>query len=440
MRRFLYITPYFPPQTRVGALRPLKFARHLPDYGWAPVVLCDLWPKAKTDPTLLEAVPESTIVVRSYSRRARSAEDFHTRRWSGQRDEDRHKVRRPGRENSLVASIPDWLNNPELVPLGEHSYRMPYALRRAHETLERFPCDAIVVNADPYAACLVGARLKHETGLPLVLDLRDPWAPCELRRPRRPMPVRVVVDRLEKRCISAADRVILNTKTTWEDYRAFYPQLGAERFEWIRNHSDPGLIGGGDHRGFDRYTMLFLGNFGRFIKADVLINVLAMLKSRGLGADKVQLVVTGDFPAAAWKMASGMGVGNMVHLHEHVPYREIGSIMNAADLLVLLIQPRGRQRLAAKLFDYLASERPILAVSENEELRQMLDDSGAGATFGYEQAAAIADHIEAEIGRGRQRKAARNPIGVTSAEASKKLAGILDAIAQPQAERAVHAR
>ncbi|MFT5993917.1 MAG: hypothetical protein ACI82G_002922, partial [Bradymonadia bacterium] len=35
----LYITPYFPPATKVGALRPLKFVRHLGAHGWRVVVL-----------------------------------------------------------------------------------------------------------------------------------------------------------------------------------------------------------------------------------------------------------------------------------------------------------------------------------------------------------------------------------------------------------------
>ena len=430
MRRFLYITPYFPPQTRVGALRPLKFARHLPRHGWAPVVLCDLWPGAKTDPTLNEAIPETTIVVREYSWRARRAEQHHSKAWANRIDEDNLRARRADRENRLVSAIPSWLNNPELIPLGEHSHRMPFALKRCHETLERFPCDAIVVNADPYAACLVGARLKRETGLPLVLDLRDPWAPCELRRPRRPLPVRVMVDRLERRAIDAADRVILNTRVTWEDYRAFYPAIPAEKFTWIRNHADAALIREGKHPGFDRFTLLFLGNFGRFIKAEVLLRALADVVQRGIGANELQLVVTGDFPESAWRMAKGFGVESMIHLHPHVPYRQIGGIMAAADMLVLLIQPRGRQRLAAKLFDYMASDRPILAVSENPELGELLQESGAGEMVSYDDAQGIADRIQRAFAAGRQQVAPRQPCGVTSEEASAQLAAILDDISR----------
>ena len=33
------ITYHFPPDAAVGALRPLKFAKYLPHYGWEPYVL-----------------------------------------------------------------------------------------------------------------------------------------------------------------------------------------------------------------------------------------------------------------------------------------------------------------------------------------------------------------------------------------------------------------
>ena len=39
MRRVLMIVPFFPPMAGGGVHRPLAFARHLPRYGWRPVVL-----------------------------------------------------------------------------------------------------------------------------------------------------------------------------------------------------------------------------------------------------------------------------------------------------------------------------------------------------------------------------------------------------------------
>ena len=37
-QRVLIITYHFPPDSAMGAVRPAKFAKYLPDFGWEPVV------------------------------------------------------------------------------------------------------------------------------------------------------------------------------------------------------------------------------------------------------------------------------------------------------------------------------------------------------------------------------------------------------------------
>jgi len=420
MRQFLYLSPYFPPQTQVGALRPLKFVRHLPALGWQPVVLCDLWPGAAQDASLLDLVPAEVIVKRDWSARA-----AHATKPGGNPSGPPKPAQPPWHERLL----PAWLQNPELLPLGEHSVDMPHALRAARRLLRKHPaCEAIVVNADPFAAALVGAQLKRETGLPLVLDFRDPWAPCRLRRPRRPRAIRWLEDRLERFAVERADHVILNTRNTLDDYLAHYRDLGPGRFSYLRNHYDPALVATGSHQGFDRYTLLHLGRFTRFRQAGVLMQVLAELARRGVEPADLQLVLTGEPGKAARAEAERLGVQDFLVRHPHVPYREIGAVMQAADLLVLLAEAAATQRIASKLYDYLGATRPLLAITDNPEVREMLQASGAGHMRLHDDIAGIADTIQAEMARGRQREAPRQPIGVTSPEASVRLAEVLASV------------
>ncbi len=458
MRRVLWLSPYFPPQTRVGALRPLKFVRHLSALGWESVVLCDLRPEDAVQAQLAAMIPDDVHVIRNWSRVAQATERAHLR--AGDAVFRQSPAARPGeraagsvaadhaaaahaagaaspgsRASAAKGAANVWAAigaklvrglNPEWLPLGEHLSRMPYAMGAARRALQAFPSSAIVVNADPFAAALVGAQLAAEARLPLIVDLRDPWALCELRRPMRPLLQRALVDRMERRVVEQAATVILNTEVTLDDYRRHYRDLPATRFQCIRNHGDAELVAAGSHPGFDRFTLLFLGNFGRFIKADVLIRVLAELRARGVGPDKVQLVVTGAIPAESLQMARGMDTDAYLRPHDHVPYPQIGAIMAAADLLVLLVQPRGQQRIAAKFFDYLTAERPVLAISESQELASLISASGAGTIHRYADVPGIADAIEAAIAAGRHQVRPRSPIGATSAEAAQALAALLE--------------
>lgn len=421
MRKFLYITPYFPPLSRVGALRPLKFARHLPGMGWTPVVLCDLWRGAATDPELLDVVPEDVVVCRDYTRRAVPAWE----RFLATPENPPESVgsSRPG----LERLVPDWLTNPELVPLSDHAPYMRYSTRTALRLTQAHDFSAVVVNADPHEALLVGAAVSKQTGLPLVLDLRDPWSVCELRRPMRPFWTRWAVDRLERRCVEQANRVVLNTEATLAAYRAHYCDLAEDRFTVIRNHGDRGLIGVGEGPRFGTFTMLFLGHFRRFVEGDVLLRGLAELKQRGVSAEGLRLVVTGRIPPATRDLAEQLGVADYLEKHEFVPYTHIGPVMEAADLLVLL-NNRTVQRIPAKFYDYVMTSRPILAVADNPELHHLVDGLVGGVAVGLDDAAGVADAVQrvmAQPGGGAER-APEDAEAFSTATASRAMARVLD--------------
>lgn len=430
MRRLLYISPYFPPQSQVGALRPLKFVRHLRDHGWHPIVLCDLWPGAAVADDLAARVPGEVEVVRDYSRRARVTEA----RWRAG-EHARSGPRAPAAAG-LLGRLPPALANPELVPLGEHSVHMPHALGAGARMLRERAFDAILVNADPYAALLVGARLAARFDLPLVIDLRDPWAPCALRRPRRPAPVRALVDRMERHVVHRAARVICNTETARRDYLVHYPDVAAGRFATIRNHGDPGLLDPvrAPAPAPERFTMLFLGRFRRFLEGRALLVLLAELRRRGHPPGALQLLVTGDIPAGTWQEAAARGVAGYLRQGAFVPYPAIGSAMAAADLLVLLSQSTSHQRIPAKLYDYLLGERPLLALSGNPELREIVARTGAGAAFAPGDIPGAADFVERLL-RGPRRPVLprQGAEELTSAAATRRLAAILDeAVTRPR--------
>jgi glycosyltransferase involved in cell wall biosynthesis len=423
MRRFLYITPYFPPLGRVGALRPLKFLQHLPNLGWMPVVLCDLWRGETTRRALLDAVPDAVPIFRDYSRHSGSA-------WRYFQNHPEVNGTPPGRSrpSPLGQLVPAALTNPEIVPLGQHGLHLRHSVKAAKRVLSQIDCEAIVVNADPFAAIVVGDRVSRESGLPLFLDLRDPWSVCDLRRPMRPRVSRWLVDRYERRAVEQATRVILNTNGTRRDYLAHYPDLNPEKFVVIRNHADSDLTQSGSHAGFDRFTALFLGHFRRFVEGDILLEALALLARRGITAVDFQLVVTGNCPESTWAKARSLGVEEMLQTHPFVPYTEIGSIMRAADLLVLLNNDTD-QRIPAKFYDYVTTHRPLLAVADNAELGEMLRGVGS-SLLALGEPGPIADAMQREYQQGRQRVIERDSTAFSSRTASMRLAELLDEVAR----------
>ena len=183
------IAPYFPPMGVVGAKRALHLVRNLPAFGWDAVVLAADPTRDNQDASLADALPSSVTVSYRYGapfRRARGAA-------AGQgRPRPREKrVTLRGRDLPLV-----WPFDPYLVDA-------PWAGREALRLVREHDARAVHVCADPFSAFFVGMAVRRRTGLPLVLDLRDPWSLHPGRAAMRPWATRAVIDWCERAACQA---------------------------------------------------------------------------------------------------------------------------------------------------------------------------------------------------------------------------------------------
>jgi glycosyltransferase involved in cell wall biosynthesis len=424
MRPFLYISPYFPPDSRVGALRPLKFVRHLPARGYRPIVLADA-PAEPGDARLVEALPKEVVVVRDYGRATRRKIFTPKSRVRGVPG-----VKRWPFEGSRLHSF---FERPDLVPLGPQALDIPHALAAAERLLDQYDCQAILVNADPFAAAVAGALLARRKRVPLFLDFRDPWALCSLRRPLRKRWVDSTLGKLERFAVSSSERVILNTERTRLDYAEHYRDVPAERFVCIPNHADPTLVphpaDDGAPRG--RFTLLFAGTLRRFVEGDVLLALLAALERRGVTGAELGLVIAGKVPTEFLHRAAELGLSDFVELEAPVSYLDVPALLDRADLLVVLSH-RDRQRIPAKIYDGALSRRPLLVVTENPELEELATRIGGAVVFAHDAIEPMADFVTKRL-TGAREEVCRD-FDWTSELATSRLATLLDdAIARNKA-------
>lgn len=441
MRSLLYITPYFPPQSKVGALRPLKFCRYLPSVGWRPVVLCDLRPSDARDDELLTALPQDVHVVQEYSWFARhhQARDA-LRRWffRAHRQVPAGAVAKPNLaaglgptssarkarrlDNGAVRFAP----NPEWFPLGGHVFDIGHALRAGRRLLHNHPCSAILVNADPYASLLVGERLAREFGVPWVADLRDPWSVCDLRRPARPGWQRDWVDRTEARLIASSAQYVLNTERTGQDYREHFPSELSPRFAVIRNHVDPALFRAVKPQRWPGFSLVFFGTFRRFLGAEPILSALSTLKRQGRLPGDFRFRVVGSLPTSGRILVDDYGLADVVEVCAPRPYLDALEVLQAADVLLSLGHPT-EQRIPAKLYDYFATSRPILHVgTPNRELEQLFAQLGGVDFCPLSEPQHLVHLLSEHLDRGRQADRERILSDLTSQAATRRMGALLD--------------
>ena len=348
MRRVAIVSPYFPPSTLAGVHRARLLARHLPAFGWEPVVFCvdERFHEETLDPGLARLVPADTRLVKCGA-------------WSSR-----------------------WLRP---LGIGDLSLRGFFAIRRAlYAFLEWEGADALLITTGPYYTALLGPSVKERFGIPFVLDFQDPW----VSRWGATLPVwskgglaHRLATLLEPRAVRAADHVVSVSEGANTELRERYPYLRGDDmsaspiggdpadFNWLR-HQPPANQTVKLEEGAVNlcYVGTFLPRAGRIV--DALLGAAAALRQRRPDlANRLRLIFVGtsNQPDGAGDFrvrdrAGRAGVGDLVQeTPQRVSYLEALSILARADGILLLGSDEPHYT-ASKIYPAILSGRPTLGI------------------------------------------------------------------------------
>jgi glycosyltransferase involved in cell wall biosynthesis len=357
--KVLLVTLYFPPAGGGGVQRSLKLATHLPALGIETHVL------APDDPKWIHTDAELELPTQAWVHRARylgpkgrrPAEELH------------------GREGlELVAQHARLAFRRLLVPDENVSWNLT-AIPAAIRIVREHGIDVVLTTSPPSSVHLVGAAAKAATGVRWVADLRDSVVAHPHRRSESPL-VRAkektgeAVARLIAR---SANAVVAVSDAIADEARALKPR---GRVATIANGCDFDDFSGLEYRSAERFRITHTGSF--FGKRDPRPFLTALAESR---VDAVARFV-GDFRTADREWAEQLGLGERLELHPYVPRRRALELQRDSEALLLLIPEaggRGRGVLSGKVYEYLAAERPILAVVPPDgAAAALLRETGAG--------------------------------------------------------------
>lgn len=408
---------YFPPAGGGGVQRPLKFATHLPALGIETHVL------APSDPKWIHRDEESVPPPQAIVHRARfvgpegrrPAEELHGTTGAV----------RLARHASLAGRrllLPD-------ASVGWNLTAIPEAIR----IVRREHIDVVVTTSPPSSVHFVGAAVKRATGIPWVADLRDSIVAHPHRRAeRRAVRVKERAEHGVARLVSRrADAVVAVSEAIAAEMRGRAPRGPVVE---ISNGSDfDDFAGLPYHRG-ERFRITHTGSF--FGKRDPRPFLSAL--AAGDFADVTARFV-GDFREADREWAERRGLGNRLELVPYAPRRRSLELQRDSEALLLLIPEaggRGRGVLSGKVFEYLAAERPILAVVPTDgAAAELLRETGAGVVVAPDDLEGMAR----ELGALRDRWRSGNLEGTTLTAAwrdrlsrqarVRELAGLLESLA-----------
>jgi len=382
VKRVLVLAYFFPPLGGGGCQRTLKLVRYLEPLGWRSSVVTtagrDYW---ILDPTLEGEIPESAEVLRVGGLTAGKLLQALAR--VGVPVQEPQGRRTTGPLGALRA-IQRWT----LLPDGYRGWA--HAAERAAEVrIGRGGIDAVWTTSSPESAHLAGLALKKRHQLPWVADFRDPWVGRVTYHP--PTSWHDARNRaMERRVVSAADRVTVVSEAMVARYRSRYPEIAPERFVCLPNGFDSDdwrradLASADGPRAPDapkRFVLLHAGQLAHRPTVRTLLDGARLARDRDPGARAALLLrFVGGNEEIGPRELSRYGLGEALELLPSQPHIESLVSMRRAAALVLLGHGGSADSLlyTGKLYEYLSSGRPVLAILDDGPAAQLIRATGAG--------------------------------------------------------------
>ena len=359
-KKALMIVFGFPPRAGSGIQRIVKFVEFLPQNGWEPIILTiPRWGNDISDTTWEEKIPPGTRIYRIMSldpmrillalrflRKAKTSINTTVNAAVSSESGIFEKLKKFYDRVSIPDSAIWWV---------------PSAFIGGICLLIRFNPELIFTTSGPYGTSLAGLILKKISGKPWIAEFRDPW----INNPQRISEQRggKVEESMQNSCLRNVDGVIATTEPTTKEFvglsRTKNPPISAVITNGYSEEHFPDTQTIPDA---ERFRIVFTGMFYGDRSPEYFFQALKeCCESSEEFFRKTKVTIAGTIPKNHRQELTESPLKEIVEVLGYVSHeRSIESIKHA-DLLYLFLSKGEADIYPAKVFEYLAVRKYILA-------------------------------------------------------------------------------
>ena len=381
MKKVLIITYYWPPAGGPGVQRWLKFVKYLPDFGIEPIVYCPENPSYPiTDTSLVSDIDSNLTVLKTPIREPYKWAQFFSKSITATLSKGLISNQK---KQSILEKLLLFIRGNFFIPDARISWVRP-SVSFLSDYITEHQIDTIITTGPPHSLHLIGLQLKQKHPLKWVADFRDPWTQIGYHKKLKLSSfAQKKHNRLEASVFQMADELLvtsLKTKTIFSELTSTPILILTNGFDFEITNNTP----------LDsKFTLSHVGSLLEGRNPSVLWKVLSDLitESKEFAAT-FQLNLIGSVSTEVLETLYNYGLENHICNLGYLPHNEVLEYQKKTQLLLLIEEDSKETQyiIPAKLFEYMASKRPIIAIGpDTSDIETILNQTNSGTYFRYDE-------------------------------------------------------
>ena len=421
MKRVLVITYYWPPTGGSGVQRWVKFAKYLPDLGWEPVIYTPENPEmTAVDRTLEKEISPDLEVIK---RPIMEPYNLYRKLMGKGAETDLQKLTAAGSKDEVTPissgkkswkqRLSLWIRANVFVPDPRVTWVKP-SVKFLKNYLKEHPVDAIITTGPPQSMHLIGQQLHKALGIPWVPDFRDPWTRMYYLK-HLPL-TKASWDKLRKMeqgVLDGCTTVLTCTPMVQEDFAArtktpvemITNGFDAEDFDGksfqaprTKTFSPKNVEKVLSDSANENFSITHTGLLAADGNPENLWRALANIAQEDPEfKERLQINLIGRVDKAVLDSIDQAGLTPNTLLPGYLDHAATNEAQRSADLLILPLRndPDYAIILPGKLFEYLASRRPILGIGQTDgAMASVIYDTKSGVTVEFTDIDTMQDFLQ----------------------------------------------
>jgi glycosyltransferase involved in cell wall biosynthesis len=362
------MTYYWPPSGGSGVQRWMYFAKYLKQQGWIPFVIT-VDEKNASYPVLDQSLLTEVDNIHVIKTKTVEPLKWYSLLFTGSKKGGipQGEVQKSG----LLRKLAAYIRGNFFIPDARKGWNS-YAVREAVKLVKKENIKTVITTGPPHSTHLIGLRLKSLSEIKWFADFRDPWTAIFYNKYLyRSTWAEKIDNRLEEKVLLTADGIL--TTTGGRLVQKLRTKSTEQSFHVLPNGYDASLMASITRTNVDPFHIVYTGLLTENQDFPVVTKALAVLSK----TNKIRFSIAGQISEPILNYIKGKLPKVQVEHKGYISHEQSLKLMKSGDLLLnFIFKTAEEDMISGKLFEYLATEIPVLSIGNpNSEAGNLLSQA-----------------------------------------------------------------